>query len=602
MNFHMTKDEILAVLKKAGKVDLSIPESKKQEILNNPSLKTYLEQIDAKADHFRGKPIASLPYSAFKLFWETGDRKKFQGDQVTGYFPRRCRLAAFGLSAWLYGREEDIHELEDVIWAVCDEYTWALPAHLKRGEGENAFIDKLEPGDYMVDLFAAETADTLAELVAILGDRLAPIVKKRIACLLEERVFRQVINATYGWMSVKSNWAAVCAGSVGMAALLAIEDDEHLAEVLARSMPAFDNFLQSFSQDGACLEGIGYWTYGFSYYVSFADMLFRRTKGELDMFADPKVAKIAAFQQKCYFKGGRTVSFSDGGSYGRYHPGLASYLRRKYAEVVFPPACAMGGFTMDSCYRWSNNLRDLLWTENVAEIPEEYGCYPLEDAQWYLCSGANDVGIAAKAGHNAEPHNHNDVGSFQIFKNGEEMFADPGSGEYSLQYFSSIRYTFLNCGSQGHSVPMIDGCTQQAGKEFAAKEVTVDETGISMDIAPAYGLDFMPSLKRVLRFDKAAGTTTIVDTVVLNGEHTYAERFVTRGDVTLEPGRAVIHMGEETMFLHYDPTFEAKVETGGYPHGSGEHNTEKTEILHIIELTAKVQGEFTAAVTASPVK
>ena len=65
MNFHMTKDEILSVLKKAGKVDLSIPESKKQEILNNPSLKNYLEQINAKADHFRGKPIASLPYSAF---------------------------------------------------------------------------------------------------------------------------------------------------------------------------------------------------------------------------------------------------------------------------------------------------------------------------------------------------------------------------------------------------------------------------------------------------------------------------------------------------------------------------------------------------------
>ena len=138
MNFHMTKQEILAVLQKAGKQDLSIPESKKQAILDNPSLKKYLAALEETAAKHRGTPIPVLPYSKFKLFNETGDRVGFESDPVCGYFPRRGRLAAFGLSAWLYGREEDIRELEDVLWAVCDEYTWSLPAHLKRGEGENA--------------------------------------------------------------------------------------------------------------------------------------------------------------------------------------------------------------------------------------------------------------------------------------------------------------------------------------------------------------------------------------------------------------------------------------------------------------------------------
>ena len=48
----MTKEEILAVLQKAGKVDLSIPESKKQEILNNPSLKGYLADIEEIAEKY----------------------------------------------------------------------------------------------------------------------------------------------------------------------------------------------------------------------------------------------------------------------------------------------------------------------------------------------------------------------------------------------------------------------------------------------------------------------------------------------------------------------------------------------------------------------
>ena len=120
---------------------------------------------------------------------------------------------------------------------------------------------------------------------------------------------------------------------------------------------------------------------------------------------------------------------------------------------------------------------------------------------------AHDIGLAAKAGHNAEPHNQNDVGSFLIFKNGEELFCDPGPGEYTRQYFSEIRYTIFPAGSQGHSVPMIDGSVQKAGREYAAADVVLDETGISMDMAGAYDLPYMPSLKRDVRFDKATATT-----------------------------------------------------------------------------------------------
>ncbi|ELR06328.1 hypothetical protein GMDG_07919 [Pseudogymnoascus destructans 20631-21] len=39
-------------------------------------------------------------------------------------------------------------------------------------------------------------------------------------------------------------------------------------------------------------------------------------------------------------------------------------------------------------------------------------CVVYPKAQWLLCSGYDGTGSAAKAGHNDEEHNHNDVGSF----------------------------------------------------------------------------------------------------------------------------------------------------------------------------------------------
>lgn len=546
----MTKQEILNVLKKVGKVDLSIPESVRLSIPNNKIIAPYLQSVVDFAEKYRGKPIPALPYSYFKMFHETGDRW-FYEDSDRGYFPRRGRLAAMGALSWLYQREEDIRELEDIIWAVCDEYTWSVPAHVKT----EAFTDKLENGDYMVDLFASETGDALAEISFLLGDKLPEIIRKRIAYLLEERIFKRVLEETFGWMSVKNNWAAVCAGSVGMAAIYAIEDDERLAAVLERVMPAFGTFLQSFAEDGSCLEGIGYWNYGFSYFVSFADLLYRRTKGEIDLFDQEIVTKVAHFQQKCIFKGGRSVSFSDGGSRAGYLPGLTSYLSRKYDTVILPPASCMNDFNGDHCHRWSNVLRNLIWcVDEVDDSKVQYGCYPLPAAQWYICSSENGVGLAAKGGHNAEPHNHNDVGGIQLFCNGQEVLADLGSGEYTRQYFREGRYLTMTCGSQGHNVPMIDGCTQHAGEDACASNVQMDETGISMDLAPAYKLDFMPSLQRDVRFDRATGTVTLKDTFAFaEGEHEVRERFITRGTARNDGKRVIVDMNGQSMCIHYDP-------------------------------------------------
>lgn len=590
----MTKQQILNILHSVGKADLSIPEEKRLSIPHNPLIRPYLQDITEFAESCRGTAIPVLPYSRFKLFHETGDRFQYEDSDV-GYFPRRGRIGAFGVLAWLYGREDDIHELEDIIWAICDEYTWSLPAHVESA----AFTTRLENDAYMVDLFAAETAQTLAEICFLLGDRIAPIVRLRVERLLNERVFDRVLVHDYHWMTATHNWAAVCAGSVGMAAIYAMEDDERLAAVLARLLPAMDCFLSGFSEDGACLEGIGYWRYGFTYFTEFAELLERRTAGKICLFDDPRVEKIAAFQQKIYFPGGRTVCFSDGSSRAKWFPGITFFLNSRFENVrLLPEADCQLRYSADHCHRWSNILRNLLWSQESAAAEGQYSTCCLPAAHWFIGHSSTGAGIAAKAGHNGEPHNHNDVGSFQYYLNGEEMLSDLGSGEYTRQYFSEQRYDFFVCGSQGHSLPMIDGCTQRAGAEARARDVVLDNSGIRMDMADAYGLKCLASLKRSVLFDEQNGAMTLTDAFVLDSEkHDVCERFITYGKITVEEGRALIRLGEQAVALSYDPAVFAPIVT---PVSYSAHMGVERH-LFTLDFHAMVQGSFTARFTITPV-
>ena len=65
-----------------------------------------------------------------------------------------------GLQCWLHKGEDPFYVafLANIMWSVCDEYTWALPAHVHGG---------LEDEEYTVDLFASETACCLAENPAL---------------------------------------------------------------------------------------------------------------------------------------------------------------------------------------------------------------------------------------------------------------------------------------------------------------------------------------------------------------------------------------------------------------------------------------------------
>ena len=85
-------------------------------------------------------------------------------------------------------------------------------------------------------------------------------------------------------------------------------------------------------------------------------------------------------------------------------------------------------------------------------------CQALPEDSWFESMGlmvARDsmYTLAAKAGNNGDSHNHNDVGSFTIYKEGKPFIIDLGVGTYTQKTFSDKRYELWTMQSQFHNVP-----------------------------------------------------------------------------------------------------------------------------------------------------
>lgn len=522
-------------------------------------LEKYLGCMKENAVRMMDEPMPEADEELFSLFEKTGNRLRYE--EV--YFLRRKYLAVFGCLSILDGGEAYVKKLAGVLRGICGEECWALPAHVHRDTDPDWRI--------CVDLFASETAQALAEIVSLAGERLPEDVRR----LVRENVFHRVLEPFANrkppyppWEGAGHNWNAVCAGSIGCAAIcLMREEPERLEPLLERLLMSLPHYLEGFSWDGACMEGLDYFTYGFGYYVAFADMLYRYTGGKTDLLAQENCHRIALFQQKCYFPSGRTVSFSDGSSRSGYQMGLTCFLAGRYPDMRIPPVACARDFEADSCYRFMQNLRDVLWTKAYLDRLEEEGrknrrkmdgrqgepvekepdqapgteAMVLADAQWNIVHGKSGGGMACKGGHNGEPHNHNDVGSFLYLLGDEMLLTDLGAGEYTKQYFGPGRYEILCNSSFGHSVPILEGRGQKAGGEYGCCGFAADgKGGCEISFAGAYGNSRVRDLRRLFSYDPGTEELKVVDELESEGDIPMRENLVTQFRPEIRDGRVWI--------------------------------------------------------------
>lgn len=500
----------------------------------------FRKQIEETGNFLRDKELPVLTNEMFLLYEKTGNRLIYEND----YFERRRHLVVFGLLVYWYKRPEDIKKLTYVLEEVCKEETWALPAHVNRQK---------DGWQREVDLFASETGQTLANIIHLNKD----VLSAEVVELVKEKVIYRVLDSymevpkgQWRWESFYNNWVSVCASCVGSAALFLLNDDKEKQDaIIARVCETLPDYLVGMHDDGTCPEGMSYFTYGMLFYTGFARQLKEHTNGKIDLMDSEKVRNIARFQHKCYLPGGNTVSFSDGERADRFRLGLTCYFARTIEGVEIPDISAAMEFETDHCYRFIGNLYDDIWVqEYLDEVTEEAEVAPewftlLPDAQWAVWKKER-MGIAFKGGHNDEPHNHNDVGSFLLTVDGEVFLADLGCGEYNKEYFDpETRYSILCNRSYGHNVPMVNGNEQHEGAQYASEYFRSPVEGkVELSFAGAYGEDIHWNLERTVESYNQEETLTITDVISGEGVSTFEEHIITQkepvvnGNVIVLPG------------------------------------------------------------------
>ena len=429
-----------------AKIFKEFNEEKWEQVRTHPYFAEYRERAIARAEKNIVTDPPVIKFSLIHRYVTDGNREVFEKVR-NEYFQRMENLFAVYM---ITKDDKYISPLADIIWNICDLEAWSIPAHV----AETLPLDERRKN---LDLCSCISGMYLSELIYFIGDKLPELVLRRAKAEIRYRIIDSYANfkpERYWWPTATNNWSAVCISAV-LATYLYAAEPEQIEAQLPRMIASADCYLEGFAEDGCCTEGYAYWNYGFSYFCKFAALLCEYTDGKINYFDNPKVARIARFQESIPLNENQCVSFSDATIEFVPVAWLTHFLKGVYPDLRIPKIPA--GLSD------SPSMRQLLWQnpdmyESSLDATEPVS-FSFDNAQWFIYR-TEGYAFGCKAGNNQEMHNHNDVGSFLVSKGRGVSFCDPGVGQYTRQYFSPQRYDLMLCSSRGHSVPIINGTLQ----------------------------------------------------------------------------------------------------------------------------------------------
>ena len=457
--------------------------------------------------------LPRLPLSLWLRFTQNGDRTAWEH----AYFARRRTLCALVMAEAVTGAGTYLPAIADLAWAICEESAWQLPAHNSyiRNTPQLPLPDVTRP---IVDLFAAETGALIATVYGLLGaalDGYAPGFSVRLKDEVERRVLAPYRTAHFWWMGSGEepmcNWTPWCTQNVLLAAAQCAPA-ETLPVYVKQAAYSIDCFLKDYGEDGCCSEGAQYYRHAALTMFNALDLLCRIAPGVFDdVWAEPKIRNMAEYIVNMHIAGPYYLNFADCSP-------LAG--ARGVREFLFGQRVASAPLMTLAARDWADALQqpdpdrlhhpddsegiNLYYHIQTALAEQKVLAFAQSAAPtlprdvWYpsvgiLACRRGAYALGAKAGNNADSHNHNDVGSVTLYKNGAPLLIDVGVETYSKKTFSPQRYEIWTMQSSWHNLPEFEpegaGYQQQPGAEFAARDVAVSDAldAITMDIAPAYG-------------------------------------------------------------------------------------------------------------------
>ena len=508
------------------------------------------------------KPLPETTDELFLEFSKTGNRTHWQ--DVAG--KRRSRLPALVMAECIEAKGRFLPAFHELARSLCAERTWTMPAH----DGK---LDNFYGKTMSIDLASSDVAWQFATALSVLGDRIDPEVRDLIRSRIEAWVLKPARDGISGkgreqfWMWATHNWNAVCTAGVTGAALALFPSREERALFVAAAEKSTDSFLSGFTADGYCSEGMGYWNYGFGHFLLLSETVTQTTGGKLNLLDLPGVKAPAQFPKNIHIQNGVYPAFADC-SVGSRPDSACMFVINRYFQMGWPEydnlpnAGATGGLPENLILGFPNSASAK--KPAVARPQDSFRSW-LKEAGILISRPAPASGshfaVALKGGHNAEHHNHNDLGSFVAVLGKEALVLDPGGEVYTARTFSKDRYVSKVLSSYGHPVPVIGGCLQSTGRQAEAKIVRSEFSDASdtlaLDLTSAYAT---PGLKRLIRTfaysREGEGRLTVRDDVSLERPATFETALITLDTWEQTSPGVLLLKGKEGAL-------DVKIETGG---------------------------------------
>ena len=455
------------------------------------------QEIRQLAESLRKEPWPVRTAGGFLAFSRSGSRRADEDP----YFTRRRKLCAALMEVCAFP-ETAADELVDGIWMICEETSWVISAHNINpvpGAPAPREYPLPDPEKPYVDLFSAQTGMILSLCADLAGEKLdevSPVIRKRIREEIRKRILLPFMERDdFWWMGTirkdLNNWTPWILSNIFVCACLDPMPEKALAELLSRGCGMLDRYLDVIPEDGGCDEGAGYWNMAGGALLDCLCLLEKVTGGRMTFRQDPKIRNMMAFPRLASLGGGWFVNFADCDA----RPFISGERMERAGEMTGDRKLAELGTRMRGTIRDQlkdvphlTRALDLIFhpaLPDTGEFSQEAKDEYLPDLQVRILEKGTWT-LACKGGHNAENHNHNDVGTFILMEGGEPVIVDAGNMVYTAKTFAEERYTLWNVRSAYHNLPMFGNQEEHEGREHAARNVRKTPAGMEMDLESAY--------------------------------------------------------------------------------------------------------------------
>lgn len=488
----------------------------------DPSL---AQKLVKEGERFLGYDCPTLRATDFMEFSRTGNRVNYEAK----LFARRTTLNTLVLAECVENQGRFLDDIVNLLFAICEESAWQLPAHnaYERDVPQFLLPDVTRP---VIDLFAAETGAVLAMAKYLLKKPLSdisPAIGAMITENLNRRIFTPYLNEHFWWMgdgeSPMNNWTIWCTQNILIAAFAHDSgsrlDDLRRNAIFHKACQSIDYFLAEYGEDGCCDEGAQYYRHAGLCLFGCMEILNAITDGGFSsLYQNKKIQNIALYILNVHVDGIYYVNFSDCSPVaGRCNAREFLFGKRIGSTGLMRHAAADYKQSESPLLPQEQNLYYRLLTVFTHQEMMTYDTStPVFHPDLYYGSVglflARDehLCLAVKAGDNDDSHNHNDTGSFTVYKDGKPLFIDVGVESYTKKTFSPERYSIWTMQSQYHNLPSFGErgrfAMQMNGPQYRAKDVKYslepDNCQISMDIADAYPNAEVSSYRRTVVLEK----------------------------------------------------------------------------------------------------